>query len=601
MCGIIGYVGNERAAPILLAGLARLEYRGYDSAGVAVATPQGIVTVRSVGAVSNLAAAAIPDGACGIGHTRWATHGRPSEANAHPHRDCTGDFSIVHNGIIENFAELRERLAAKGHAFTSETDTEVLTHLVEDAHQGDLLEAVREALRSVRGSYAIVVMSKRDPGRLVATRHQSPLLIGLAGHGHVVASDATAAIGQTREVVYLEDGDVAVLTRDRCEITDRAGRPREARVVEVPWSLEHAEKGGFDHFMLKEIHEIPRALGEALRGRLHNAPLDIEGRIGDEDLGSAERILVLACGTSYHAGLIGKTLLESLAGVPVDVQLASEYRYAPPLRAERTLAICVSQSGETADTLEAMRLASRQGHPTLALTNVVGSTMTREADGVLLVRAGPEMSVAATKTFATTSAVFYLLAIRMAALRGRPLPEGLVAGLEKLPEIAREVLASESHVKALAEKFLAEAECAFYVGRQAARGVALEGALKLKEIAYLAAEGYAAGELKHGPIALLAPGVPVVACIPRDATSGIMLSNIQEVRARGAHVLALFDVDDPRAERAVEAAIRLPTAHPLLYPITASIALHLLAYHAANARGCEIDRPRNLAKSVTVE
>ncbi len=606
MCGIVGYTGKRDAAGILLGGLRRLEYRGYDSAGLAVCSPGGLSVVKAVGRVEQLSRREHPRGVAGIGHTRWATHGRPSEANAHPHTDCSGDFAVVHNGIIENYGDLREELETRGHLFRSETDTEVIAHLIEEAHRGDLTAATREALARLEGSYAIAVVSNREPGAIVAARQKSPLLIGLGSDGNLLASDATAVLEHTNRVIYLIDGETARLDADGVRVFDPDGKPVTPVVDTLTWSLEDAEKGGFEHFMLKEIHEIPRALHELLRGRLTSldSRFDVEGGLSAADLAAAQRILVLACGTSYHAGLIGKALIERLAGVPVDVQLASEYRYGTAFPGPRTLAICVSQSGETADTLEALRKAHLNDHRTLAMTNVVGSTITREADGVFHLRAGPEIGVAATKTFVNSVVAFYLLALHLGAQRRRLPPadfRSLVADVKALPRLSQQTLDHAESVRFFAEKLLVHAERAFFLGRQLSHGVALEAALKLKEISYVHAEGYAAGELKHGPLALLEEGVPVIACVARDPTYAVMLSNIGEVRARGAHVLAIVDESNVDIDKYVNGVLRLPSVNPLFFPVPTTVALYLLAYYSARARGCEIDKPRNLAKSVTVE
>ena len=607
MCGIIGVVGAQDASRTILEGLRRLEYRGYDSAGLAVCVPGGLEVRRAVGVVENLARMEQPRGSVGLGHTRWATHGAPTEGNAHPHRDCNGRIALIHNGIIENYQDLREKLEANGHRFQSQTDTETMVHLIEENFKGDLFSAVRAALQHVEGAYAFVAVSADNPDRIVAARNRSPLLVGVKPGHMMVASDATALLEHTRKVVFLDDGDVVELTREGMTLVDKAGRPKEPKVHELTWTVEAAQKGGFDHFMLKEIHDIPDALHELLRGRLQmlGERFDVEGTLAERHLRTAQRVVILACGTSYYSGMIAKGILESLAGVPVEVHLASEFRYAPSLTYDNTLAILVSQSGETADTLEALRRAQQLGCRTLAFVNVVGSTLAREAEGVFYLRAGPEIGVASTKAFVNMVGGFYLLGLHLAHVRGTLTPaqaKALTSELRALPRLAQQTLEKADEVRGVSEDFFAGATDAFFLGRQVNHGLAMEGALKLKEISYVHAEGYAAGELKHGPLALLVPGLPVVALLPQgDPTYGVMVSNIGEVRARGAKVLAIASDTDPNVEKYVERVLRVPRTDPLFYPIPACVALYLLAYHAAKARGCNIDKPRNLAKSVTVE
>jgi glucosamine--fructose-6-phosphate aminotransferase (isomerizing) len=542
-----------------------------------------------------------------MGHTRWATHGAPTETNAHPHRDCTGRIALAHNGIVENYQELREKLEANGHTFTSQTDTEVLAHLIEESFKGDLVAAVRAAIAHVEGSYALVVVSADAPDRIVAARMKSPLLVGLAEGKTMLASDATALLEHTRKVVFLDDGDVVELTQGGITLLDKAGHKKEPKVHELTWSLDAAEKGGFDHFMLKEIHDIPEALHEVLRGRLNELGqrFDVEGSLTEERLRTTRRIMVLACGTSYYAGMVGKSILESFAGIPVEVHLASEFRYAPSIHPEDTLAILVSQSGETADTLEALRRAQQLGCKTVAFVNVVGSSLSREADGVFYLRAGPEIGVASTKAFVNMVGAFYLLGLHLGQVRGRLLPDEakrLKSELRALPRLAQQTLERAPEIAALAGQFFAGFDDAFYLGRQINYGLAMEGALKLKEISYVHAEGYAAGELKHGPLALLVPGLPVVALLPeKDPTYGVMVSNIGEVRARGAKVLAIASETDPNAEKYADKVFRVPRTDPLFFPVPACVVMYLMAYHAARERGCSIDKLRNLAKSVTVE
>ena len=604
MCGIIGVVGQKNAAESIVKGLRRLEYRGYDSSGLAILTKDGLCVQRAVGSVSNLAQLAHPDGTVAIGHTRWATHGAPTEWNAHPHADCTGRLAVVHNGIIENHQELREELEAQGHKFASQTDTEVLAHLLERHFQGDLAAAVRATTAQVQGSYALVVISADRPDRIVAARMKSPLLVGVADDHAILASDATALLEHTRKVVFLDDGDVVELTSERIHLSDAKGEARIPIVRELAWTMEAAEKGGFEHFLLKEIHDIPDSLHEVLRGRVGAKAFDVEGELPPSALTNAKRILVVACGTSYYAGMVGKGIIEQLAGVPVEVHLGSEFRYAPVLPQEDTLAIFVSQSGETADTLEALRRAHELGCRSLAFVNVVGSTLSREAEGVFYLRAGPEISVASTKAFINMVGGFYLLGLHLGQARGHLPPaqaQRVATQLRALPRLAQQTLERAEDIRAHGESFFSHTS-AFFLGRQLNYGLAMEGALKLKEISYVHAEGYAAGELKHGPLALLVPGMPVIALMPNhEATSGVMFSNAGEVRARGARVLALACDDDTHVQKHVDEVLRLPATDPLFFPVPAAVAMYLMAYHAAHVRGCNIDKPRNLAKSVTVE
>ena len=607
MCGILGVVGAGDATGLVIDGLRRLEYRGYDSAGIAVVTVDGLIVQRAVGVVDVLAALARPVGPVGIGHTRWATHGAPSERNAHPHGDCSGRIAVVHNGIIENHGELRAALEARGHVFTSDTDTEVLAHLIEERHAAGLTQAVRDALAQVHGSYAVAVVSMEEPDRIVAARMRSPLLIGLAEGQNFLASDALALLPHTRRVVILADGDVAELTSNGVALSTLAGVAREAVVTELAFEKDDAGKGEFEHHMLKEIYEIPEAFRRAIEGRLKplGEQFGHEGKLPEATLRKAKRILVVACGTSHYAGVVGKSIVEKLAGVPVEVQLASEFRYAPYVGSEGTVAVFVSQSGETADTLEALRKAREVGCPTLAFVNVAGSSLAREADGSLHLRAGPEIGVASTKAFVNTLGAFYLLGLHLGRARGslsQDALEAFAAKLDELPLVSARVFAQADELRALGREMFLDAPDAFFLGRQIGHGLALEGALKLKEISYVHAEGYAAGELKHGPLALLSDGVPVTALVPTgDGSHAVMLSNIMEVKARGAKVLGILNEGDREAAKIVDRAFFLPPTDPLLFPVPACIALYLLAYHAALARGCAIDKPRNLAKSVTVE
>ncbi|MGH2453086.1 MAG: glutamine--fructose-6-phosphate transaminase (isomerizing) [bacterium] len=614
MCGIIGYVGYRDALPVLLDGLRRLEYRGYDSAGVAVLEDGEIAVRKTAGKLSRLAdmmALSPVRGQIGIGHTRWATHGVPTDENAHPHTDCSGALVVIHNGIIENFLALRERLARAGHRFRSDTDTEVIAHLIEEAYAGadgapDRLEsAVRRAIAQTTGAYAIVVMARDHPDRIVAVRQISPLIVGRGRGETILASDVPALLPYTREVVVIEDGEMAILTPEGVTITDLDGAPRERPSLHIDWDAEMAEKGGFPHFMLKEIHEQPRALSDTMMGRL-----DVEGRVElegvrppDGFVEGLQQVWITACGTAYHAGLVGRWLIEHLARIPTEVELASEFRYRDPLVAERTWGIAISQSGETADTLAAAREARRRGARLLAITNVVGSTLSREANDLLYIRAGPEIAVASSKAYLTMLAAQVMLAIDLAARRGTASPaelDALLAGLRALPAKLQAALELETEVAALARRHR-DVEHVFFIGRGLDYPVAMEGSLKLKEISYVHSEALAAGELKHGTLALVTPGTPVVALVTQRHVYEKTVSNIQEVKARGAEVIAVAYEDDEEIGRHADRVIGIPRTHDLLAPLVAIVPLQLLAYHVARARGHDIDQPRNLAKSVTVE
>ncbi|MHB0939812.1 MAG: glutamine--fructose-6-phosphate transaminase (isomerizing) [Armatimonadota bacterium] len=674
MCGIVGYIGTQEASGILVEGLRRLEYRGYDSAGVAILSEGRIAIARKQGKLERLAGelAERPlPGMLGIGHTRWATHGAPSDENAHPHRDCSGRFAVVHNGIIENYLALREQLEAEGHLFTSETDTEVLAHLLESLYQGDLYEAVRGALGLVQGSYALVAVSREHPDRLVAARQHSPLIVGHGEGQFFVASDVPAIIAHTRQVTYLKNGEIADISREGVRITSLDGAESASAVSTVAWDPVAAERGGFQHFMLKEIHEQPHAVAETLRGRLVvtydaqglSRPRGIEASpsnlaLGDEPSGTVpptgereadsrggtvplipstgenakagagsagsgqslsvtlpglkladhalravDKVLIVACGTAYHAGLVGKYLIERLARVPVEIDVASELRYREPIVSERTLAVVISQSGETADTLAGLREAKERGAHILAVTNVVGSSVDREADSVLYTYAGPEIAVASTKAYSTQLMVMYLLALRLGEVRGTLPAETrvkLIDGLQRIPEGLRAVLEGEEAVREFARKFHT-AHSMLYLGRGVNFPTALEGALKLKEISYIHAEGYAAGEMKHGPIALITPDCPTVAVAVPGGVYEKMLSNIKEVKARRGYVLAIAAEDDTEIKKYADGVLPIPRADELLTPILAILPLQLLSYYCALELGLDIDQPRNLAKSVTVE
>ena len=591
MCGIAGYIGFRRADEVIISALKRLEYRGYDSWGVAVRHENEIRLIKRMGAIGDEKTYSVAEGNAGIGHTRWATHGKPSEINAHPHTDCSGKIAVVHNGIISNFQSLKEELESRGHVFSSETDTEVIAHLIEEFYKGDLREAVEKTIGRLKGSYALVVMHA-EKDELVAARYKSPLVLGVGDDELIIASDVPAILDYTSRVVYLEDGDLLVLMKGDFEIFSD-GRKVNRKVETIPWSIEDAEKGGYEHFMLKEIHEIPRVIEDTLFEYLSD---DIE--IDISFAAGVSEVTFIACGTSYHASLIGKHLIEKLAGIPVRVEFASEFIYhQPPMH--RTLAIAITQSGETADTLEAMRIAKKLGARTLAIVNVLGSTATRIADHVLYTRAGPEISVAATKSFIAQLIVLYLVALKLSGMTKSEM-EGLLDELRIMPELVKGVLEHEDEIRAIAEK-LSDYGNMMYIGRGIGVPIAMEGALKMKEISYIHAEAYPAGELKHGPFALLGERTPVIASLTPDETYEIMLGNIKEVKARESIVVAVTGHDDAEVEKYVDHVIRVPRTDTLFTAVTHSVALQLLAYHTAKARGCEIDKPRNLAKSVTVE
>lgn len=613
MCGIVGYVGPKRALPILIEGLKRLEYRGYDSAGVAVISSNGrpgeseLGVVKRVGRISALEETLrehdLP-GQPGIGHTRWATHGRPSDINAHPHTDCKGNIAVVHNGIIENYQALREWLSERGHELRSETDTEVVPHLIEEYYDGDLVAAVRKAVRKLHGSYALAIVCAAEPDKIVAIRKDSPLVVGLGEGENFLASDIPAILAHTRRTYILDDGEMAVLTAFGVSVTDLDGAPVQKEVYQVKWEAGQAEKGGYPHFMLKEIHEQPKAFRDTLTGRIKDGrPHLPELGLANYEIRRLQRIHIVACGTAYHAGLIGKALIERLARIPVEIDVASEFRYRDPIMGDNSLMIAISQSGETADTLACLREGKRQGLPVLAITNVVGSSVAREADHVILTLAGPEIAVASTKAYTTQIIALTLLAIHFATVRGTaPATEldAVMDGLRELPQLAGDVLACEEAVKDLAHS-CAKWEDVFFIGRGLDYAVAMEGQLKLKEISYIHAEAYAAGELKHGTLALITDGVPVIALATQESVREKTISNIKEVKARGAHVVGIAVEGDDEISKVVDEVIRIPRTHHFLTPALAVIPLQLLAYYAAVARGTDVDKPRNLAKSVTVE
>jgi len=609
MCGIVGYIGPRQAAGLLIEGLRRLEYRGYDSAGIAVVNGRGLKIMKAAGKLSvleNELKEQMPQGTIGIGHTRWATHGAPTTTNAHPHTDQSGRIAVIHNGIIENSGAIRKALEQRGHTFKSETDTEVLAHLVGELYQGNLEEAVATALKDVDGAYGLVFLSSEEPGVLVAARKGSPLLVGVGENEWFVASDASPLLQHTRSVVYLDDGEMAVLTREGYRVRNLETARISKEVNQIDWDLSQVERGGYPHFMLKEICEQPESLRNTLRGHL----LEEEGtarvtglNLSDEELKQFERVIITACGTSWHAGIIGEYMLEEMARLPVEVEYASEFRYRNPVVDPHTLVIGISQSGETADTLAALREAKRRGARTIGLVNVVGSTIAREVDGGTYLHAGPEVGVASTKAFTSQVAALALMSLRIARLRNLSILQGrqFIQALQKLPAQVAQILERSSEIEQLADRFLRTTRNALYLGRGVNFPVALEGALKLKEISYIHAEGYPAAEMKHGPIALIDENMPVVFIAPRDAVHSKIVSNIEEVKARGGKVIALINEGDTEIERLADATFTIPETLDLLTPILTSIPLQLLSYYVAVSRGCNVDQPRNLAKSVTVE
>jgi len=608
MCGIVGYVGDRAATPLLIDGLKRLEYRGYDSAGVAILNGKGVETRKAAGKISRLEAvlAANPvNGNSGIAHTRWATHGAPNECNAHPQLDCKGHIAVVHNGIIENSTSLKARLVELGHKFVSETDTEVIAHLIEEAFDGNLEDAVIEALWQIEGTYGIAVVSSEDRNKIVAARKGSPLLIGLGDHEYYIASDASAILSQTREVVYLDDGDLAVLTKDGYRVIDLRAKEIDRKVHKIDWDLSQIERGGFDHFMLKEIFEQPETIENCMRGRL----LDEEGtsKLGglnmtDEELLKFDNIVITACGTSWHSALIGEHMMEELTRIPVEVEYASEFRYRNPIVNDRTLCIVISQSGETADTLAAMREAKSRGARTYGIVNVVGSTIARESGGGIYVHAGPEIGVASTKAFTSQVIALALLTLKIGRLKGVSVVKGkeIIQALRALPDQVRQILERAEEIEQIAEEFK-RAQNFLYLGRGYNFPTALEGALKLKEISYIHAEGYPAAEMKHGPIALIDEMMPAVFVTPHDAVFDKVVSNIHEVKARKGRVIAITSRDEPSLVGKLDYEFRIPETIDMLTPVLACIPLQLLAYYIAVKRGSNVDQPRNLAKSVTVE
>jgi glucosamine--fructose-6-phosphate aminotransferase (isomerizing) len=617
MCGIIGYVGGRKPVPILLDGLRRLEYRGYDSAGLAVIDEHNSLELRRVsGKLHNLEEAvrlSPIDGLYGIGHTRWATHGRPTEENAHPHRDSKGDIVVVHNGIVENYLALKAELEAKGHSFQTETDTEIIPHLIEELYAGNLEEAVRQAVNQLRGVFAIAAISRKDPGKIVVARNGPPVVVGLGENEYFVASDVPAILSHTRDVFFLHDGDLAVLTRDGVQLMDMRGRPIKRQVSHILWDPIMAEKGGYKHFMLKEIFEQPRAVRDTILGRVGQESgrvfLD-EMQIQPKEFAAFQSVRIVACGTSWHAALAGKFMIERLARLPVEVDYGSEFRYRDPILGPETLTVLISQSGETADTLAAQREAKQKGSRTLSICNVMGSMISREAAGALLTHAGPEIGVASTKAFTGQLTALFILAMYLGQVRGRMTPaesQDLAQELLRIPAKLEHVLSADAQYDELVKSLFKSSDF-LYLGRGIHYPIALEGALKLKEISYIHAEGYPAGEMKHGPNALIDETLPTVVLAtadPGDEGSVLRyektLSNIQEVKARGGRVLAIATEGMTDVARSADHVIWVPPTRELLLPILEVVPLQLLAYHIAVRRGCDVDQPRNLAKSVTVE
>lgn len=608
MCGIVGYIGKRNAQEVILQGLERLEYRGYDSSGIAINTEKGIQYKKFKGRLSvlkNYLKENPISGNLGIGHTRWATHGEPSDINAHPHLNETETIAVVHNGIIENYVSLREELISKGYKFKSQTDTEVVAHLIDSYYEGDLLEAVFKAVDRLKGAYALGVIAKDNPDELVAVRNESPLVVGLGDGENFVASDIPALLKYTRKVYLLENGEIVHLTRDNVKVYSQNREEVKKEVFTVDWDIEAASKGGFDHFMLKEIHEQPQAIKETLLRRLDdNGRIKLDDiKLTKEDLDRINKIYIVACGTAYHAGLIGRFLIEKLAKIPVETDIASEFRYRDPFIDENTLFIAVSQSGETADTLAAIREAKSRGAWILSITNVVGSTVARESDDVFYTWAGPEIAVASTKAYTTQLIAFYMIALHMASLKGTITDEfyfSMIEKIKELPKKVEEILKKSEEIKEIADS-IKDSKSAFYIGRGLDYQTSMEGALKLKEISYIHTEAFAAGELKHGTIALIEPGTPVIAVISQEKLYEKMLSNIQEVKSRGAYTIAIAKEGIDESLNHADKTIYIPKVDDIFAPVLTVVPTQLLAYYTAVLRGNDVDKPRNLAKSVTVE
>lgn len=608
MCGIVGFVGRKEASPILVEGLSKLDYRGYDSAGVAILEDGEIKVKKYKGRLKNLEENLNENplkGHIGIGHTRWATHGEPSDINSHPHSNGDVTISVVHNGIIENYIKLKEWLKTKGYTFCSDTDTEVIPNLVDYYYKGDLFEAVTKATSKMEGSYAIGVISKEEPDKIVAVRKDSPLIVGVGEGEYFIASDIPAVLNHTREVYLLEDKEFVILTKDGAEIKTEDGEKIDKEIYHVTWDVDAAEKGGYEDFMLKEIHEQPKAIKDTLTSRvLKDTKVQLDDiNLTKEELENFDRVFIVACGTAYHAGLVGKTIIEKLAKIPVEVDIASEFRYRDPLITEKSLLIVVSQSGETADTLAVLRDAKKTGAKVIAITNVVGSSVSREAHHVLYTWAGPEIAVASTKAYETQLIAMYILGIYFGELKGtlnKEVSEELKEELLILPDKVKEILDKKDELQKYASKNYMDKDL-FFLGRGLDYAVALEGSLKLKEISYIHSEAYAGGELKHGPIALIEKGTPVIALLTEDKLKDKMISNIREVVTRGARVLAIANEGDKDAEEVCDDVIYIPRTNSLLTPVLSVVPLQLISYYMAKQKGCDVDKPRNLAKSVTVE
>ena len=610
MCGIVGYIGFNQASDFLLDGMAKLEYRGYDSAGIAVIGAENVIKIqKKVGRLANLEAIVKADpneGTVGIGHTRWATHGRPSDMNAHPHSSEDGKFAVVHNGIIENYMPLKEELIEKGYHFKSETDTEVVAHLLADMYDGDFVGTVRRMLARVDGAYALEIICADEPDKIICTKKENPLVIGLGKGENFVASDIPAIINYTRDTYILSDGELAIVTRDNVSVFDREGNAIDKEVFHVSWNAEAAEKGGYEHFMLKEIHDQPKAVRDTFGTHISEDGKTVhfeELNWTADDVAAFNKILIVACGTAYHAGLVTKQYIENLARIPVNVEIASEYRYSNPLTDDKTLCIVISQSGETSDTLAALKEAKRHGAKSLAITNVVGSSISREADNTVYTWAGPEISVASTKAYTTQLVAGLLFAVYLGQLNGKMDPavgEEILCGVKSLPTLIHEIFEVDEDMKAFAKHYGFKSD-AFFLGRAIDYAVAMEGALKLKEISYIHAEAYAGGELKHGTLALIEEGVPVIALATQEDVYDKMISNIREVKAREAVVIGIGMKGDEELSKHVDHTIYVPRANKFIAPILAVVPLQLLAYYAAITRGADVDKPRNLAKSVTVE
>lgn len=605
MCGIMGYIGHSNAVPVIIEGLSKLEYRGYDSAGIAIFQDGKIEVHKKKGRLVELTQSlgGFPVSDLGIGHTRWATHGVPSDENAHPHTDCSGRIAVVHNGIIENYATLKKELIQEGHKFVSETDTEVIAHLIEKYYNDSLEAAVRKTIGDLRGSFAIAVIAKDEPDKVIAAKKDSPMIVGIGDGENYIASDIPAILGKNTQVYIIEDNELVVVAADKVTFTDFAGNPVAKEVFTVKWDAVAAEKGGYDHFMLKEIHEQPEALRQTLRGKIKDGAVDMPFLGMDEELRRTGKIYIVACGTAYHAGLVGRVIIEKLARIPVETDFASEFRYRDVLWQPDDLMIVISQSGETADTLAALREARRNGIKVLAVTNVVGSSVSREADQVIYTHAGPEIAVASTKAYSTQLLIMYLFAIYLAQLKGTygiGELKNLTAQLVNLDKKVEQVMGQQGKLRELAQKYK-DVQSTFFLGRGFDYAVAMEGALKLKEISYIHAEAYAAGELKHGPLALISEGVPVLALITQEHLVEKSMSNIKEVKARGAVVVAVYKENLREQCQECDEHVLLPDVHPLLSSIVSVVPLQIFAYYMAVFRGADVDKPRNLAKSVTVE